>query len=117
MLNMRSLFLVAVLALASWSAVADSDIARVEPPSWWQGFKQTELQLLIYGNEVGKPGTVMTYFPDPSAAPRTNGTGEVGRTAFSIRNRLTGPFEFRQPSGRLWVSASLRRGGLDQVMP
>ncbi|MGB5720540.1 MAG: cyclomaltodextrinase N-terminal domain-containing protein, partial [Woeseiaceae bacterium] len=29
-------------------------IERVEPPFWWQGFESTELQLLVYGNDVSE---------------------------------------------------------------
>jgi glycosidase len=38
-------FLFALLA----SFPAQGAIERVEPPSWWTGFKNTELQLLVYG--------------------------------------------------------------------
>ena len=47
-------------------------------------FDAPDVYHLYYGDEVGTPGTVMTYFPFPRAARGTLGTGEVGRTAFSI---------------------------------
>ena len=33
-------------------AAAAGSIERVEPPSWWTGFKHTELQLLVYGDGI-----------------------------------------------------------------
>lgn len=34
--------------------VTQKIVERVEPPSWWVGMKQTQLQLIIYGKNVGK---------------------------------------------------------------
>lgn len=47
-------------------------------------FDRPEVYHLYYGDEVGTPGTVMTYFPFPGSAPGHRGTGEVGRTSFSV---------------------------------
>jgi len=47
-------------------------------------FDAPDVYHLYYGDEVGSPGTVMTYFPFPRAARAPRGVGEVGRTAFSI---------------------------------
>lgn len=47
-------------------------------------FDAPDVYHLYYGDEIGTPGTVMTYFPFPHAARGRRGTGEVGRTAFSV---------------------------------
>ena len=47
-------------------------------------FDAPDVYHLYYGDEVGSPGTVMTYFPFPRAGRGAKGVGEVGRTAFSI---------------------------------
>ncbi len=47
-------------------------------------FDAPDVYHLYYGDEAGTPGTVMTYFPFPHAARGQLGTGEVGRTAFTI---------------------------------
>lgn len=47
-------------------------------------FDKPNVYHLYYGDEAGSPGTVMTYFPYPQAARGKAGTGEVGRTSFSI---------------------------------
>ena len=47
-------------------------------------FDAPDVYHLYYGDGTGSPGTVMTYFPFPNAAPGRAGVGEVGRTSFSI---------------------------------
>ncbi|MGJ8622794.1 MAG: VOC family protein [Yoonia sp.] len=47
-------------------------------------FDAPDVYHLYYGDELGSPGTVMTYFPFPNAGRGAKGIGEVGRTAFSI---------------------------------
>ncbi len=47
-------------------------------------FDAPDVYHLYYGDEVGSPGSVMTYFPFPDAARGRPGTGEVGTTAFSV---------------------------------
>jgi glyoxalase family protein len=47
-------------------------------------FDAPDVYHLYYGDEVGTPGTVMTYFPFPRAARGRRGVGEVGTTYFSI---------------------------------
>lgn len=37
-----------------------------------------------FGDAVGTPGTILTFFPWPGARPGTRGSGEVAATAFSI---------------------------------
>ncbi|SLN59957.1 Putative ring-cleaving dioxygenase MhqO [Roseivivax jejudonensis] len=47
-------------------------------------FDAPEVYHLHYGDEVGTPGSVMTYFPFPHARRGSPGAGEVGTTAFSV---------------------------------
>ena len=39
---------------------------------------------LYYGDGVGHPGTILTFFPWPAAPPGRHGTGQVTQTAFAI---------------------------------
>ena len=39
---------------------------------------------LYYGDELGHPGTIMTFFPWPGAAPGSRGTGQATVTAFRV---------------------------------
>lgn len=47
-------------------------------------FDAPDVYHLYYGDEVGTPGSVMTYFPFPNIAKGRPGTGEVGTTLFSV---------------------------------
>ena len=47
-------------------------------------FDAPEVYHLYYGDEVGTPGSVMTYFPFPHIAAGRPGTGEVGETCFAV---------------------------------
>ncbi|MFA7415167.1 MAG: VOC family protein [Rhizobium sp.] len=47
-------------------------------------FDAPDVYHLYYGDEIGTPGTVMTYFPFPRMQPGRPGTGEVGTTQFSV---------------------------------
>ncbi len=47
-------------------------------------FDSPDVYHLYYGDEEGTPGSVMTYFPFPNAARGRPGTGEAGRTSFSV---------------------------------
>ena len=47
-------------------------------------FDAPDVYHLYYGDEVGTPGTVMTYFPFEKTARGTRGVGEVGVTSFAI---------------------------------
>lgn len=58
-------------------------------------FDAPEVYHLYYGDAVGSPGSVMTYFPFPGAARRRRGLGEVGTTLFSVPTGALGWWEAR----------------------
>jgi glyoxalase family protein len=47
-------------------------------------FDAPDVYHLYYADEIGTPGTVMTYFPFPGMSRGMPGTGEVGTTAFTV---------------------------------
>lgn len=47
-------------------------------------FDAPDVYHLYYGDALGTPGTVMTYFPFPGMARGRPGSGEVGITAFAV---------------------------------
>ena len=47
-------------------------------------FDDPETYHLYYGDEVGTPGCIMTFFPWPGARPGRQGPGEVAITSFSV---------------------------------
>ncbi|MDP3898297.1 MAG: VOC family protein [Mesorhizobium sp.] len=58
-------------------------------------FDAPDVYHLYYGDEVGTPGSVMTYFPFPNIAKGTPGAGEVGTTVFSVPEGSLGYWEER----------------------
>ncbi|MBU2961942.1 VOC family protein [Citreicella sp. C3M06] len=75
-------------------------------------FDAPDVYHLYFGDAVGTPGSVMTYFPHPNAKVGREGTGEVSTTAFSIpkgatafwQGRLGGTLDTRFGDKRLEVS-------------
>jgi glycosidase len=51
--------LICFFFLAGCSCFAQ--IERVEPPNWWTGFKDTGLQLMVYGNNIGNATPSIDY--------------------------------------------------------
>jgi len=47
-------------------------------------FDSPDIYHLYYGNELGHPGTILTYFPFPTIKKRRSGTGEPGAVVFSV---------------------------------
>jgi glyoxalase family protein len=63
-------------------------------------FDAPDVYHLYYGDEIGRPGTILTFFPFPDAARGKRGTGEASAVAFTV------------PSGSLdfWVPHLSRKG-------
>ena len=40
---------------------AQNKIERIEPPNWWAGMKNTKLQLMVYGSDIGHLQPVIDY--------------------------------------------------------
>ena len=47
-------------------------------------FDDPETYHLYFGNEGGKPGTIITFFPWPNAYKGKNGGGQVGITSYVV---------------------------------
>ncbi|HVP17424.1 MAG TPA: ring-cleaving dioxygenase [Spirochaetia bacterium] len=47
-------------------------------------FDAPDVYHLYYGDEVGRPGTLLTFFPFPDAVRGTRGAGETSAVAFSV---------------------------------
>ncbi len=59
---MKKLLTFLMLLLLQNAAMAQNDkINRIDPPNWWVGFKNTHLQLLIYGNDIVKSDVTVNY--------------------------------------------------------
>ncbi len=62
-----------------------------------------------FGDDTGTPGTIMTFFPWPSARRGTAGVGEVTHTAFSIPAGSVGYWEQRLRDKGVLVEHTGRR--------
>jgi neopullulanase len=49
------------LAILTATAAMAIDITRVEPSNWWVGMKNTELQIMVYGPDIGHSTVTVTY--------------------------------------------------------
>src|SRR5215469_17760376 len=67
---------------------------------------------LYFGNEVGIPGTILTFFPWPMAARGSPGVGQVTVTSFSIPEQSLGYWEQRLSSAGIPTERSGR--GFDE---
>jgi glyoxalase family protein len=63
-------------------------------------FDAPDVYHLYYGDEIGRPGTILTFFPFPDAARGKRGTGETSAVAFTVPS---GSFDF-------WVPRLSRKG-------
>ena len=57
---MRSIFVLFIFCITN-SFNAQSHIWKVEPPNWWIEMPNHNLQLMIYGDEVGKRRPVINH--------------------------------------------------------
>jgi glyoxalase family protein len=64
---------------------------------------------LYYGDEVGHPGTILTFFPWPGAPKGRRGTGQVTVTAFSIPESAVGYWRDRLTRLGVTVDGPVRR--------
>ena len=63
-------------------------------------FDAPDVYHLYYGDEVGTPGSVMTYFPFPNIGKGRHGAGEVGTTVFSVPEGALGCWDERLADAR-----------------
>lgn len=47
-------------------------------------FDAPDVYHLYYGDETGKPGTILTFFPFLNAARGEGGVGEIGVVSFAV---------------------------------
>ena len=79
-------------------------------------FDAPEVYHLYFGDEVGTPGTVMTYFPRPQSARGKPGVGEIGTTSFVIPVGTSGAWQNRLAEFRVSGITSDTRFGEARVV-
>lgn len=74
-------------------------------------FDAPDVYHLYYGDESGTPGTLVTFFPFPDAAPGTRGSGEISAISFAVPMDSIGFWaEHLSASGLPFDGPSLRFG-------
>ena len=62
MKNIRNFFLTLVIVFAGFNLFSQHiNLERVDPPFWWVGMKNHNLQLMVYGNNISKTNPVIDY--------------------------------------------------------
>ncbi len=51
--SIRILLTLLLLITPLLLSAQNSSVSRVEPPNWWAGMKNTSLQLMLYGENIG----------------------------------------------------------------
>jgi glycosidase len=59
-INIKKTILVTVF-FAYMVIAAAGDLTRIEPPFWWTGMKNSELQIMVYGDSISKSKVSISY--------------------------------------------------------
>ncbi len=57
----RLALLFCLLSIFHFPNVYAQEVSRIEPPFWWTGMAESELQLLVYGKDIGKTRVSLNY--------------------------------------------------------
>lgn len=79
-------------------------------------FDDPSMYHLYYGDEIGSPGTILTFFPIPQAGRGIVGNGEVGAMAYRIRPTSLVYWQRRLSEWQVNVGEPLTRFG-QTVLP
>ena len=52
---------ITIFFLLMWIGSINSQILRIEPPNWWVGMKDTTLQIMVYGENIGEMDVKLEY--------------------------------------------------------
>ena len=64
---------------------------------------------LYFGDRIGRPGTIITFFPWPGARRGTRGTGQVVATSFAVRAQSIGYWDDRLKKEGVIAAEKFRR--------
>lgn len=72
---------------------------------------------LYFGDEIGRPGTILTFFPWPNAPKGHRGTGQVITTSFLIPEHSIDYWVDRFKNQKIAIQGSKKRfGGTEEVL-
>ena len=111
-----------LLFLLAPLAAAQPAIDRVEPAFWWAGLEHDELQVLVYGDDIGRARVTLDAYPgvrlDAATAVESPNYLFLSLTLAEDVRPGTMTFRFRHPDGDLVRTYELRareRGGAGQT--
>ena len=58
---MKNITTLLILFFALNAFTQNTKLERVEPPNWWAGMKSSELQLMVYGDNISKTDIYIDY--------------------------------------------------------
>ena len=58
---MKKLFLILGTFLLSLSTYAAMNVNKIDPPFWYAGMQNPELQLMVYGEDIGNSSVTVNY--------------------------------------------------------
>ena len=58
---MKKLFLILGTFLLSLSTYAAMNVNKIDPPFWYTGMQNPELQLMVYGEDIGNSSVTVNY--------------------------------------------------------
>jgi len=62
MKHIKNIFLTLLIVLTGFNLFSQQiNLERVDPPFWWTGMKNHNLQLMVYGNNISQANPVMNY--------------------------------------------------------
>ena len=61
MKNIRLALVAAMLLLFAGFKAEAAEIQHLDPPCWWVGMKNTELQIMVHGPEISKSKVEIKY--------------------------------------------------------
>jgi glyoxalase family protein len=70
---------------------------------------------LYFGDEVGRPGTILTFFPFPMAAPGKGGPGAVSAVPYAVAASALEDWLIRLAEHGVATSGPIRRFGTDVI--
>ncbi|MCC4212276.1 glycoside hydrolase family 13 protein [Leeuwenhoekiella parthenopeia] len=92
--------------LLVFSVMAQAQIARVEPPFWWEGMQRDSLQLLVYGKDIASyeveasaemPILEVTKTENPNYLFVTINSASVAAGDYELRFQKEGSPQIKQP--------------------
>ncbi|KAA3622322.1 MAG: alpha-amlyase [Bacteroidetes bacterium] len=57
----KAIVFLLLISLTFSGLIAQDKISRIEPPNWWAGMNNPELQLLVYGDDIASLSPVINY--------------------------------------------------------